>query len=121
MKGNKIVYWIATSIILVWFGLMPLLFFNNEMSKQGFAHFGFPEYFRKMVHIFSAIGALILVLPWAYPRLKEWAYAGFTINIIGAIVSNWVVDGFGFQVIFPLLFFIPLAASYFLQIKKSTL
>ena len=76
------------------------------------AHYGYPPYFGPMVHVFSIIGAAVLVLPFAPARLKEWAYAGFTLNFIGASVSNWAVDGFSFQVVFPLLFFVPLAVSY---------
>ena len=113
MKKSKIIFWIATSIIFFWCGIMTIVFFGSETSKAAMAHSGYPPYFGPMANIFSIIGAFGLVLPFVPDRLKEWAYAGFSFNFIGAAVSNWAVDGFGFQVIFPLLFFIPLALSYF--------
>ena len=112
MKKTKIAFWIATSIIFFWCGILTIVFFGSEESKAGMAHYGYPPYFGPMVHVFSIIGAAVLVLPFAPARLKEWAYAGFTLNFIGASVSNWAVDGFSFQVVFPLLFFVPLAVSY---------
>lgn len=113
MKKSKIIFWIATSIIFFWCGIMTIVFFGSEAAKAAMAHYGYPPYFGPMANIFSIIGAFGLVLPFVPARLKEWAYAGFSFNFIGAAVSNWAVDGFGFQVIFPLLFFIPLALSYF--------
>ena len=113
MKKSKIIFWIATSIIVFWCVIMTIVFFGSEAAKAAMAHYGYPPYFGPMANIFSIIGAFGLVLPFVPARLKEWAYAGFSFNFIGAAVSNWAVDGFGFQVIFPLLFFIPLALSYF--------
>jgi hypothetical protein len=121
MKKNKIIFWIATGIIFFWCGVMTVIFFGSEESKAGMAHYGYPEYFGPMVNIFSIIGAVALVLPIVPARLKEWAYAGFTFNFIGAAVSNWAVDGFGFQVVFPLLFFVPLGVSYSLFHKMEAL
>ena len=114
MNKTKIIFWIATGVIFFWCGIMTIVFFGSEESKAGMAHYGYPPYFGPMVNIFSIIGSLALVLPFVPARLKEGAYAGFTFNFIGAAVSNWAVEGFGFLVVFPLLFFIPLAASYFL-------
>lgn len=112
MKKTKIVFWIATSIIFFWCGILTIVFFGSETSKAAMAHYGYPPYFGPMVNVFSIIGALALVLPFVPARLKEWAYAGFSLNFIGASVSNWAVDGFSFQVIFPLLFLGILAISY---------
>jgi len=35
----------------------------------------------------KVIAAVVIVVP-ALPRLKEWAYAGITINLAGAIASH---------------------------------
>jgi len=113
MKKDKIIFWITTSIIFLWCGVMTLGFFGSEEQKAGMAHYGYPPYFAPMVSVFSIIGSLILVLPSAPARLKEWAYFGFALNFIGAAVSGWAVDGVGFGVIFPLLFFVPLGISYY--------
>jgi uncharacterized membrane protein YphA (DoxX/SURF4 family) len=119
MNKNKIIFWIATGIIFLWCGVMSAVFFGSEAQKAGMEHYGYPPYFAPMVSVFSIIGALVLVLPFVNARFKEWAYFGFALNFIGAAVSNWAVDGPGFQVVFPLLFFIPLVASYLLFHKME--
>lgn len=118
MKIQKIIFWICTGIIFLWCGVMTVVFFGSPEQKAGMAHFGYPPYFGPMVSIFSIIGSLALVLPAVPARVKEWAYFGFALNFIGAAVSNWAVDGFGFGVVFPLLFFVPLGVSYGLFHKR---
>jgi DoxX-like protein len=39
-------------------------------------------------------GLLVLILPMATPRLKEWAYAGFAIVLVSALIAHLSVgDG----------------------------
>ena len=45
MKKEKIVFWIATTIVALFEGLMPALTFQSEMAKEGIKHLGYPEYF----------------------------------------------------------------------------
>ena len=112
MKTTKIIYWATTILIFLLDGLIPALTSNTELARQGISHLQYPDYFRVMLTFFKVIGALALVLPFIKGRYKEWAYAGFGINFIGAATSHWVVDGFGGQVIFPLVAFAILATSY---------
>jgi hypothetical protein len=121
MKKTKIIFWLTTSIIFFWCGILTIVFFGSETSKAAMTHYGYPPYFGPMVNVFSVIGAVALVLPFVPARLKEWAYAGFALNFIGASVSNWAVDGFSFQVVFPLLFLGILAVSYFQHHKLQPL
>jgi DoxX-like family len=113
MNKSKIIFWIATTIIFLWCGVMSLVFFGSEEQRMGMEHLGYPPHFTTMVSVFSIVGAVGLMLPATPSRLKEWAYFGFALNFIGAAVSTWAVDGLGFGVVFPLLFFIPLGASYY--------
>jgi hypothetical protein len=112
MKKHKIIFWITTLIIFLWEGVMPALFSNTEMAKEGIRHLGYPEYFGVMLTVFKVLGALALVIPNISGRIKEWAYAGFAIDFIAAAVSHWAVDGFDGQTIFPMVFLGILAASY---------
>ena len=49
------------------------------------------------------------------PRLREWAYAGFTINLIGATASHLLAgDGLA-HAITPAALLLPLAVSHVLQ------
>ena len=112
MKTTKISYWATTIIIVLLEGLMPALTSNTELAKQGISHLGYPDYFRVMLTVFKVLGVLVLILPRINTRFKEWAYAGFAIDFICAATSHWVVDGFGGEVIFPLVVFVLLAVSY---------
>ena len=54
---------------------------------------GFPDYFRIELAIAQLIGAFALILPMVSNRIKEWAYAAFTIVFISATTAHLVVDG----------------------------
>lgn len=112
MKKNKIIFWIATIIIVLWDGVMPGLTSHTALAVEAIRKLGYPDYFRVMLTVFKVIGAIILVLPAVPSRLKEWAYAGFGISLICASVSNAVVYGFGSFAIFPLVIMAILVVSY---------
>lgn len=112
MKKDKIVYWIATTIIALFEGLMPALTFQTELAKEGIRHLGYPEYFGNALVVFKVLGALTLVVPKVPKRLKEWAYAGFTFDFIFATISHGAVDGLNAQTFFPLVILGILAVSY---------
>nr|WP_245867757.1 DoxX family protein [Flavobacterium lindanitolerans] len=65
-----------------------------------------------MLTVFKVLGALVLIIPAAPKRLKEWAYAGFTFDFLGASASHAAVDGFGFEAVFPLIVLGVLLLSY---------
>jgi hypothetical protein len=113
MKSTKIVFWIATSLFVLFEGVLPALTFNSQLAKDGIHHLGYPDYFRVLLTFYKVIGAIILILPMAKGVIKEWAYAGFTFNLISAFVSNTTVDGFNGQSFFPLIVLAVLATSYF--------
>lgn len=113
MKKNKTRYWIFTSLIVLFEGVMPALTSNSELAKQGISHLGYPDYFRVLLTFFKVSGALILIFPFFKGRIKEWAYAGFTFNFMSAFVSHTVVDGLGAEAVFPLVALLILAGSYF--------
>jgi hypothetical protein len=121
MKKNKIIFWTATIIIFLFEGLMPALTSQTEFAKESIRHLGYPEYFGTALVVFKVLGVLALVIPIAPKRLKEWAYAGFTFDFLFACISNWVVDGFGFNAIFPLIILVILLVSYhyYHKIKRS--
>ncbi len=118
MKKINIIYWTTTIIIFLMEGVMPALTSQTEMAKEGIRHLGYPAYFGIMLTVFKVLGAIVLIIPKVSAQIKEWAYAGFTIDFICASASIWVVDGFGFDVLFPLLFLGILIVSYIYYHKK---
>jgi len=112
MKKLKIVFWITTLIIFLFDGVMPAFTFQTEMAKEGIRHLGYPEYFGNAFVVFKVLGALALIIPKIPRRIKEWAYAGFAFDFIFATISLWVVDGFGGQTLFPVVFILILVTAY---------
>lgn len=95
---RRIVYWAATGYVaLALFvgGLAEVLdvSLGLEFSSIGIATvvavLGYPPYFVYIIGIAKILGALVIVIPRS-PRLKEWAYAGLTINMTGALLS-WLI------------------------------
>lgn len=118
MKKNQIIYWVTTILIFLFEGVMPALTSHTEMAKEGILHLGYPEYFGTMLMLFKVAGALVLILPMAPPRLKEWAYAGFTFDFLAATYSHVAIDGFVLLSFFPLLVLVVLMISYYYYFYK---
>ncbi len=112
MNKTRLFYWIATGIIFLLEGVMPALTGHTEMAKEGVLHLGYPDYFRVFLNVMKVAGAVTLVVPFAPNWLKEWAYAGFTFSLIGAVVSHYSVDGLAPQTFFPLVVLAILLTSY---------
>lgn len=112
MKNTKIIFWSATILIFLFQGVMPALTGHTEMAKEGIRHLGYPEYFGTALTICKVLGATALIIPAVPAAWKEWAYAGFTFDLIFACISNVAVDGFSGTAFFPLIVLAVLMASY---------
>lgn len=112
MKTTKILFWTATSIIFLFEGVMPALYSQTEMAREGIRSLGYPDYFGDTLVICKILGALVLIIPKLPARLKEWAYAGFTFSLLFATISHLVVDGMGAESFFPLIILAILGVSY---------
>lgn len=112
MKKEKIIYWISTTIIALFEGIMPALTSQTELAKEGIRHLGYPEYFGNALVVFKILGVLVLVIPKVPKRIKEWAYAGFTFDFIFATISHGAIEGVDGQTFFPLVVLGILAVSY---------
>lgn len=119
MKKNKIIFWISTSIIFLWEGLMPLstVLFMPEYVTVGTKPLGYPDYFAYALIICKVLGATALMLPKLPGKLREWAYAGLTFNLIFAVISHVVVDKNVGYILTPIVVGAILAVSYFYDQK----
>ena len=93
-------------------GVLVALTSQSEMSVQGIMQLGYPRYFVTLLAVFKVLGSIVLITPKISPRIKEWAYAGFMIDFICALVSIWVVAGFSPILAMPFGFIIILILSY---------
>jgi hypothetical protein len=112
-KATTIFFWIFTALFCLemsftaYYELLP-------QGAQAFARLGFPNgYFRSELSLAKMAGVVVLLVPMVPARLKEWAYAGFAINLVSAIIAHLSISD-------RLLAFVPStltsvlwAASYF--------
>ena len=109
--ARKIIYWVTTSLLaaLSLFAAFTYLS-GSPQAVQGFAHVGYPQQLRIILGIAKLLGAIALVVP-ALPRLKEWAYAGFTFAWLSAVVAHYLAKD-GPKAFMPLILLVFLAFSY---------
>ncbi len=114
MKKNKIIFWTATIILVLWEGLMPLgtVLFAPEYVNAGTKPLGYPDYFAYVLVFCKVLGVIAISLPNLPARLKEWAYAGLAFNLIFAFISHAFVDKNPGFMLMPLGFLAVLAVSY---------
>lgn len=109
MKTYKVLFWITTVLLSAMMLMSAVMYLSrNEEVTTGFAMMGYPPFLLDILATAKILGALALLQPWL-PRLREWAYAGFTINFIGAIWSHAAIHDSVIRVFIPLLL---LAVSY---------
>ncbi|SIR52827.1 DoxX family protein [Peribacillus simplex] len=88
MKKIKIIYWIFTGLLVA---LMVLGSIPDIMSVPDavalFDHLGYPTYLLPFIGIAKLLGVAAILIP-GFPRIKEWAYAGFVFDLTGAMYSS---------------------------------
>ena len=97
MKSSRraiIAYWVFTPLFALQMGFTAYAQLCLPQVAEVFAHLGFPDYFRIQLSWMKFAGLVVLLLPMAPARLKEWAYAGFTIVLVSALIAHLSVgDG----------------------------
>ena len=73
-----------------------------------------------MLGTWKLLGAIAIVVP-GFPRLKEWAYAGFFFDLTAAAVSRAAVGDSAADVVAPLVFLALVIASWALRPASRTL
>ena len=94
MKLKRIGCWVATAV----FALGMLLAAIGELSPgpdivQIRVHEGYPTYLLTLLAVWKLLGVIAILVP-RFPRLKEWAYAGFFFDLTGAAV--WFIARGGY-------------------------
>lgn len=118
MKKTKIIYWILT-------GLFAFFMLGSAIpdalvmpiAVEGFKEMGYPTYIIPFLGFAKILGVIAILIP-GYPRIKEWAYAGLTFDLIGATYSiinsgksigNWA----------PMFIIIAVAAGSYIYYHKK--
>src|SRR5215216_2622785 len=53
-----------------------------------FRHLGYPEYLLPFLGMAKLLGVAAVLAPGLAARIKEWAFAGLTFDLIGALYSH---------------------------------
>jgi uncharacterized membrane protein YphA (DoxX/SURF4 family) len=112
---KAIAYWTTTILGPASFVIGGVL--NLTQSQEVAAtmsHLGYPLYFASILGTWKLLGAIAIVVP-GFPRLKEWAYAGFFFDLTAAAASRAAVGDGAADVIAPLAFLALVAASWALR------
>ena len=110
---STVLYWIVTGLFCLQMSFTAYAQLTLPQVAEAFKHLGFPAYFRVELSCAKILGVLLLLAP-VPARLKEWAYAGFAINLVSALIAHLSVgdgpDAWGWAVATGVLW----GLSYFL-------
>jgi uncharacterized membrane protein YphA (DoxX/SURF4 family) len=101
---TSLAYWTLTGVMVAESlvgGVMDLL--RMAPFYTGMIQLGYPPYLATILGVAKIIAAVILLAP-GLRRLKEWAYAGVVINMIGAAASNAATHQSVGSILTPLVF-----------------
>jgi len=91
MKTTKILYWVFTILLVVLMLFSAISsFIPNPQGAEMLKHLGFTLPIIKFLAVAKILGVIAILVP-GNPRLKEWAYAGFTFDLTGAVYSGLAV------------------------------
>jgi uncharacterized membrane protein YphA (DoxX/SURF4 family) len=97
-------YWMVTAVVVgecAIGGTMDL--FRMAPFYPMMIELGYPGYLATIMGVAKIVAALVLLAP-GLPRLKEWAYAGVMINMVGAAASHLAVHQALTNLIAPAMF-----------------
>ena len=118
-KTIKILYWAVTilfSLAMLMSGILEVM--QTEQSVEVIRHLGYPAYVNTIIGVAKILG-VIAILQWKFRTVKEWAYAGFTIDFIGAGASMYFAGDEILTALSPVIFIAVMFISYFLWKKTD--
>lgn len=109
--ARKISYWVSTGLIAAMSLFAAFAYLSgSQQAVEGFAHVGYPQQLRVLLGTAKLLGAITLLIP-GWPKLKEWAYAGFTFAWIAAFFAHYLAKD-GPRAFTPLVLLVLLSVSY---------
>lgn len=109
--GRKIGYWSTTGLLAAMSLFAAYSYLSGApQAVEGFARVGYPQQLRVLLGVAKLLGAIALIVP-GVPKIKEWAYAGFTFAWISAFIAHYLAHD-GPKAFTPLVLLVMLAVSY---------
>lgn len=117
-KKINITYWVFTGLLLAFMGPGAILdLLSTPEALAVFKHLGYPAYLSPFMGAVKLLGVIAILIP-GYPRVKEWAYAGFVFDLTGAMFSGLATGDSPLQVSPILIGYILIAGSYIFHHKR---
>ena len=118
MKKAKTIYWIITGVFaaLMLASAIPEILSIPAATKYT-SQLGYPLYLNPFLGVAKLLGIIAILVP-GFPKLKEWAYAGFAFDLLGATYSQLAIGMPASQWMFMLIWIILLFVSYAFYHKK---
>ncbi len=111
-KRLRLLYWIVTPLFLLGQGWAAVQYLNEApRMTETILQLGYPIYFMKVLGVAKLLG-IAAIITGVSPTLKEWAYAGFTIDVIGAFASHLSAGDALRIALVPAAFFVVQLVSY---------
>src|ERR1041384_1185528 len=84
----KIAYYIVTGLMVAFMGISAIPdILQIKEAVEVMNHLGYPPYLLPFLGYAKLLVVIGVLQPW-FPRLREWAYAGLAIDVIGAFYSH---------------------------------
>ena len=122
-KTINILYWVFTILFagLMVFSAYGSILVNEDAKKLIHDQLGYPVYFIPFTGYAKLVGAIAILIP-GLKTIKEWAYAGLFLDLIGAVYSGIAVAmTLDPMMFFMLIWFVPGILSYIFWHKKMKL
>jgi hypothetical protein len=86
---EKMGYWVSLGLFsLMMTGSGMGFLSGSEQMVENLRHLGYPDYLRTLLGVAKLLGVVALLAPGVPVLLREWAYAGFAILMVGAAISH---------------------------------
>ena len=90
-RSTTVAYWIATALFCLQMSFSAYAQLSLPEVAVAFTELGFPGYFRVELALAKILGVVLLLAP-VPARPREWAYAGFAIDLASALIAHLAVD-----------------------------
>jgi uncharacterized membrane protein YphA (DoxX/SURF4 family) len=118
---QRVAYWTATAVVVgecLVGGAMDLL--RLPPFYPVLLALGYPAYLATILGVAKILAGIVVAAP-GLRRLKEWAYAGIVINMVGAVASHLAVHHGISDMVAPAAFAVLAVASWALRPSERRL
>jgi hypothetical protein len=112
--SSKTLYWIVTGVMAAFMSLASVPdILRNPQAVSIFMHLGYPTYLLLFLGTAKLLGIVAVLVP-GFGRLREWAFAGLTFDLLGALYSHLSVGDSPAAWMPAVIGLLLVGASYFL-------